>query len=49
MSKLMIAVDNSKFYTRSAVTTKEIDKILNQGWLHFEAIKEGLENENNAN
>lgn len=47
MSKLMIAVDNSKFYTRSAVTTKEVDKILNQGWLHFETIKEGLENENN--
>lgn len=46
MSKLMIAVDNSKFYTRSAVTAKNVDRILNEGWLHFEKIREGIENEN---
>jgi len=46
MSKLMIAVDNSKFYTRSAVTAKNVDRILNEGWLHFETIREGIENEN---
>ena len=45
VSKLMISVDNSKFYTRSAVTAKNVEKILNEGWLHFEAIKEGLNHE----
>lgn len=49
MSRLMISVDNSKYYTRSGVTAKEVDKVLNQGWLHFETIREGLENENNKN
>lgn len=45
MSKLMISVDNSKFYTRSSVTAKHVERILNEGWLHFEAIREGLKNE----
>lgn len=46
MSKLMIAVDNSKMYTRSSVVSKTVERILNEGWLHFESIREGLENEN---
>ena len=46
VSKLLIAVDNTKFYTRSAVSAREIEKIMNQGWLHYEKIQEGLENEN---
>ena len=46
MSKLMIAVDNSKLYTRSSVTAKTVERVLNEGWLHFETIREGLENEN---
>lgn len=46
MSKLMIAVDNSKLYTRSSVTAKTVERILNEGWLHFESIQEGLDNEN---
>jgi DNA sulfur modification protein DndC len=46
MSKLMIAVDNSKVYTRSSVTSKSVERVLNEGWLHFESIQEGLRNEN---
>lgn len=46
MSKLMISVDNSKFYTRSAVSAKNVERILNEGWLHYDAIQEGLNNEN---
>lgn len=46
MSKLMISVDNSKLFTRSSVTAKTVERILNEGWLHFEAIREGLDNEN---
>lgn len=45
MSKLMISVDNSKFYTRSSVAAKNVERILNEGWLHFEAIREGLNHE----
>lgn len=45
VSKLMISVDNSKFYTRSAVTAKNVERILNEGWLHFETIREGLNHE----
>ena len=45
VSKLLIAVDNTKFYTRSAVSAREVEKIMNQGWLHYSNIQEGLENE----
>jgi len=45
----MISVDNSKFYTRSAVSAKKVEKILNEGWLHFDAIQEGLSDENQKN
>lgn len=46
MSKLMIAVDNSKFYTRTTAAAKDVQRILNEGWLHFDQIQEGLRNEN---
>ena len=46
LSKLLISVDNHKFYTRSAFASKEIDRILNEGWLHYTAINEGMNNEN---
>lgn len=46
ISKLMIAVDNSKFYTRSAISAKNVERILNEGWLHYDAIQEGLNDEN---
>ncbi len=42
VSKLLISVDNNKFFTRSAFVSKEIDRILNEGWLHYDAISEGL-------
>lgn len=45
ISKLTISVDNSKFYTRSAVAAKNVERILNEGWLHFDAIREGLNHE----
>ena len=41
----MSAVDNSKLYTRSSETAKEVEKVLNQGWLHFDRIREELEND----
>lgn len=47
ISRLMVTVDNSKLYTRSGETAKEVEKVLNQGWLHFERIREELENDTN--
>lgn len=45
ISKLLIGVDNTKFYTRSAASAHEVEKIMNQGWLHFSNIQEGLNDE----
>lgn len=42
MSRLMSAVDGSKLHTRSAETTEAVEKVLNQGWLHDERVKEEL-------
>ena len=49
VSKLLISVDNYKFFTRSAFVSKEINRILNEGWLHYDAISEGLKNDHSEN
>lgn len=46
ISKLMISIDNTKFYTRSAISAKSVERVLNEGWLHFETIREGLKDAN---
>ncbi len=46
MSQLMTTVDNTKFFTRSSVTIKEVERLINQGWLHFEYIRGELPGEN---
>lgn len=46
ISKLIIEIEANKNYTRSAVVSKAFDKIINQGWLHFDAIEKGLQSEN---
>ena len=45
ISKLLLSIDKYKFYTWGKKLEKDFDKILNQGWLHIENIKEGLRNE----
>ena len=42
ISKLLISIEKNKNYTRGNSVQREFDKILNQGWLHFERIQEGL-------
>ena len=42
-AKLMIEVNDNKMYSRTTYTTKSFDKIINQGWLHYGAIKQGLD------
>jgi len=46
ISKLLLSIDKYKFYSRGNKLQKDFDKILNQGWLHADSIKEGLKNEN---
>lgn len=46
ISKLIIEIEANKNYTRSTMVTKAFDKIMNQGWLHFDSIEKGLSNEN---
>lgn len=48
-SKLVIAIEQNKHNTRSNKLTKTFDRIINEGWLHFDAIEAGkgaIENEN---
>lgn len=46
ISKLIIEIDSNKYYTRGSAVTKAFDRIMNQGWLHFDSIEKGLKNEN---
>ena len=46
ISKLIIEIEANKNYTRSQMVTQAFDRILNQGWLHFDKIEKGLKNEN---
>jgi DNA sulfur modification protein DndC len=43
ISKLLVEVENNKNYTRSSKVNRAFDKVLNQGWLHFEEIRKGIE------
>ncbi|MBQ8570606.1 MAG: DNA phosphorothioation system sulfurtransferase DndC [Kiritimatiellae bacterium] len=46
VSKLIIEIEANKNYTKSSMITKAFDRILNQGWLHFDSIEKGLNSEN---
>ena len=46
ISKLIIEIEANKNYTKSSMVAKAFDRILNQGWLHFDSIEKGLNNEN---
>ena len=45
ISRLLIAVDNAKLFTRSAYVNKAVEHVMNQGWLHFDAIRGVVEDE----
>ena len=49
MTKLIVSVEKNKHLTRNNKLKKEFDKIINQSWLHFNTIKDGLEDEANEN
>lgn len=45
ISKLIVEIEANKNYTKGSRVTKAFDKIINQGWLHFESIQKGLNHE----
>ena len=46
ISKLIIEIEKNKNLVSVTAIPKAFDKVINQGWLHFDAIEKGLNNEN---
>ena len=46
IAKLIIEIQANKNYTNASMIPRAFDRVINQGWLHFESIEEGLRNEN---
>ncbi len=46
ISKLIVEIEANKYYTKGSIMTKAFDRIINQGWLHFDSIEKGLKNDN---
>lgn len=49
LAKLVVAIENNKHYTRGQKVNKAFDKVVNEGWLHYENIKKAKEDINNEN
>ena len=45
ISKLIVEIEANKNYTKGSRVTKAFDRIINQGWLHYETIQRGLNHE----
>ncbi len=46
ITKLIVMINSNKYIAKSSKLKKEFDKILNQEWIHYDAIKDGLKDEN---
>lgn len=46
ITKLIVMINSNKYIAKSSKLKKEFDKLLNQEWIHFDTIKEGLKDEN---
>lgn len=47
ISKLIIEIEKNKNYSRTSILNKSFDRIVNQGWLHHNAIQEGMATHDN--
>lgn len=45
ITKLIVMINANKYIAKSTGLKKEFDKLLNQEWIHYERVKEGLKNE----
>lgn len=48
-SKLTVAIENNKHFTRGQKVNKTFDKVVNEGWIHYESIKKAKEDLDNEN
>lgn len=46
ITKLIVSVDTNKHITRNNKVQKAFDRIIGQGWLHYDAVEGVLDNEN---
>ena len=46
ITKLMVMINSNKYLAKSNKLRKEFDRLLNQEWIHYDAIKDGLTDEN---
>ena len=46
ISMLIIEIEANKTFTRSDIIAKAFNSVMNQGWLHFDAIEKGMIDEN---
>lgn len=46
ITKLIVMINSNKYIAKSTKLKKEFDKLLNQEWIHYETIKDGLNDEN---
>ena len=46
ITKLIVMINANKYVAKSAGLKKEFGKLLNQEWIHYESIREGLKDEN---
>lgn len=46
VTKLIVSVDTNKHITRNNKVQKSFDQIINQGWLHYDAVEGVINNEN---
>lgn len=49
LSKLVVVIENNKHYTRSQRVNKAFDRVVNEGWLHYDNIKKAKEDVDNEN
>ena len=47
ITKIIASVEKNKHITRNNRLQKEFDKLIQQEWIHVDAIKDGLDNEDN--
>lgn len=45
ITKLIVMINSNKYVAKSNKLKKEFDKLINQEWIHYENIKDGLKNE----
>ena len=45
ITKIIVSVEKNKHITRNNRLQKEFDKLIQQEWIHVDAIKDGLDNE----